>query len=333
MAIFDLIDENDQKIGKTASYEEVLRDNLWHRSAYVIITTDDGRVIMQKRANGLRVYPNEVEMSVGGGVEQQETPEQAIKREIEEELGIKLLDESLVFLGRYKFNHPGQRSYIYTYTTNLPTSKIAFEPAAGEVADVFSLSLEELKLDLVKRKVDGVGKIAPLFGFWDFLVKGIESPKPVHNIHFVCRGNTFRSRIAETIVNTKKLKNFQATSSGIEADTDIIISPWAGKVLGVNHLTPTIQKPHKTDVSSLGKTDVIVVMSKDVLKDAEYLHDFNPIVWDVADIDSRVNADLKDLTNPELLMAAEQVFAEIDFNSNKLLDELAKLAGKRNISR
>ena len=36
-------------------------------------------------------------------------------------------------------------------------------------------------------------------------------------IHFVCLGNTFRSRMAEAYFNSLKLENWQASSSGMEA--------------------------------------------------------------------------------------------------------------------
>ncbi len=39
-------------------------------------------------------------------------------------------------------------------------------------------------------------------------------------IHFICRGNSFRSIIAEAYVNSLKFKNLKATSSGTTAAVD-----------------------------------------------------------------------------------------------------------------
>lgn len=40
------------------------------------------------------------------------------------------------------------------------------------------------------------------------------------NIHFVCTNNTFRSRMAEAYFNSLDIKNWKASSSGIEAGED-----------------------------------------------------------------------------------------------------------------
>ena len=142
-------------------------------------------------------------------------------------------------------------------------------------------------------------------------------------IHFICRGNKFRSRIAEAIVNSKKV-GVRATSSGIEPDKTVIISPWASYALKNNGLVPTKLRPKLTSSKQLDQTDLVVVLSKDVYRDATYLSDYNPIVWNVVDIDKRVHADINDLNNPQLKDAANQVYLEIDTNINFLLDNLDK---------
>jgi protein-tyrosine-phosphatase len=53
------------------------------------------------------------------------------------------------------------------------------------------------------------------------------------NIHFVCTGNIYRSRMAEAYCNSKGISGLRVTSSGIAAgrDGDAAISPWAAGIL------------------------------------------------------------------------------------------------------
>lgn len=140
-------------------------------------------------------------------------------------------------------------------------------------------------------------------------------------VHFVCRGNKFRSRIAETITNSKDC-GVRAISSGIEPDLSTEISPWASYVLKINGLVPSKQHPRLTTRRLLEQSNLVVVMSEDVYIDAPYLESYKPIIWNVQDIDRRVKADLADLNSPLLQEAANTVFFEIYTNITKLLDEL-----------
>ena len=127
----------------------VLRDNLCHRGVHIILAKPELEIIMQKRAANLGIYPNEVEVSVGGGVNCGETPEMAIHRETQEEMGINLRDHSLTFLGRRKFHHSNQKCFIYCYTSEI-TDKQDLKPQATEVIDAFLLPLNTLNEDLNK---------------------------------------------------------------------------------------------------------------------------------------------------------------------------------------
>jgi len=48
-------------------------------------------------------------------------------------------------------------------------------------------------------------------------------------IHFVCRGNVYRSVLAEGYLKSKKIKNLEVTSSGINVleRKGEIVYPWA----------------------------------------------------------------------------------------------------------
>jgi len=70
------------------------------RVALFVLKNQEGRVILQHRTKTARRLPNHWAF-FGGGIEQNETPEEAVRREAKEELGIDLKDA--VFFKRYEF--------------------------------------------------------------------------------------------------------------------------------------------------------------------------------------------------------------------------------------
>ena len=84
----DLVDENDNVIGKED--RNVIYKNKWRnfRVINIMILTSDNKIIVPKRSENRRVFPNCYDCSVGGHVSTGETYELAAYRELEEELGI-----------------------------------------------------------------------------------------------------------------------------------------------------------------------------------------------------------------------------------------------------
>jgi len=111
------------------------------------------------------------------------------------------------------------------------------------------------------------------------------------NVHFVCRGNVFRSRLAAAYFDTLVDQRFTVTSSGINAAAinDMpIISPQAETTAKVHHLHHGLSRRKlQTTDKLLTEADVIVFMNKDVYDDALRQYDFDVRkcqVWDVHDI-------------------------------------------------
>jgi len=111
-----------------------------------------------------------------------------------------------------------------------------------------------------------------------------------HSVHFVCRGNTYRSRLAAAYFYTLVDARFSITSSGIVANTADIatISPYAKSVADQYHLKHGIEKRHTQTTSKLlTEADVLVFMNKDVYNTAVREYDIDPrkcLIWNVPDI-------------------------------------------------
>lgn len=176
-SFFDIVDDQDTPIHRVEDYEAVHRLGLWVRGVHVIVYTPERDIVMQKRAPSLAYHPDEVEVSVGGGVDAGETPEVAAIREVHEELGITITKANLTFIGKTKFNHRTKtqlhRTFIYSYAVCLPKNKIQLTTDPSETSLAFFMSEQQLRRALRKHRIKHVGKISSLYAYWRSLLDAI----------------------------------------------------------------------------------------------------------------------------------------------------------------
>ncbi len=85
---FDIIDESGNIIGKAARAECHGNNSLAHRVVHVLVFNSNGQLFLQKRSLDKFIQPGKWDTSVGGHLDLGETFEQAVDREMKEELGI-----------------------------------------------------------------------------------------------------------------------------------------------------------------------------------------------------------------------------------------------------
>ncbi len=90
MELVDLYDENRVPLGRTAERYSLKAPGEYRTVVHVCLFDTHGRLLIQKRTPGKRVWPGRWDVSVGGGVDAGETSRQAAEREVREELGIAL---------------------------------------------------------------------------------------------------------------------------------------------------------------------------------------------------------------------------------------------------
>lgn len=88
--IIDIVDEETGKpIGQTISKEEAHQKGIWHASIHILIINEEKtKVLLQKRCEQKKLYPNTWDISVGGHISASEEPLISAKRELKEELGL-----------------------------------------------------------------------------------------------------------------------------------------------------------------------------------------------------------------------------------------------------
>lgn len=88
--------------------------SLMHKVAHVLVFNKDGALLLQKRSMNKDVAPGKWDTSVGGHINAGETIEEAVRREMEEELGITSC--GLKFLYSYIHSNPYETELVYTYS-------------------------------------------------------------------------------------------------------------------------------------------------------------------------------------------------------------------------
>lgn len=110
----DVVTEKGDII-KTLSRAEIHGNpSLLHRVVHMLVFDTGGNLFLQKRSMRKDVAPGKWDTSVGGHVDAGETVEEALHREMREELGITSSDP--VFLYTYIHSNAYETELVYTYS-------------------------------------------------------------------------------------------------------------------------------------------------------------------------------------------------------------------------
>lgn len=101
MEIWDILDEEGNKTGRTMQKGEKVPKGYYHTGADIWFINSENKILIQKRSPLKRQSPNVWAMT-GGSVVKGETSLQTIERETMEELGIQLNMEKVQFIKHYR---------------------------------------------------------------------------------------------------------------------------------------------------------------------------------------------------------------------------------------
>lgn len=111
----DLVDENDNVIGKKNRLELDAENVSNFRVINVFIVNSKGEIWVPRRTAKKRTYPLCLDMSMGGHVISGETYEDALKREMKEELNIDVDKMPIKTLGYLTPQKDGASSFMKVY--------------------------------------------------------------------------------------------------------------------------------------------------------------------------------------------------------------------------
>jgi isopentenyldiphosphate isomerase len=134
----EVLDEAGEVV-RIAPRSEVLSQNLWHRTAFVLVRSSDGAVLAHQRAFTKRLGPGRWDLGFGGACDVGEEWHDAAARELYEEAGIRT---RLRELATYRWDGDGSREVGRLYET-VCDGPFSFQP--DEVEDARFVPLGELE--------------------------------------------------------------------------------------------------------------------------------------------------------------------------------------------
>jgi isopentenyldiphosphate isomerase len=140
MEIWDLLDKNGNKVGKTTGKTMLLPEGYYHLGVDVWIKNSEGKYLIQKRSMIKKRLPGKW-MATGGSVLAGESGIDAVVRETFEELGIKVNTSKLTFLFKSGFNDCINE--VWLLEENIEISSIRMQ--LDEVCDIRWLNKEQIR--------------------------------------------------------------------------------------------------------------------------------------------------------------------------------------------
>ena len=127
---------------KIAPREEVRKQNLWHRGAFILVFNSKGEVMVNQRSHSKDVYAGLWEIGPAGTVSAGESVRRTAVRELAEEIGVNVRLKPL-FVFRFEDNHTREVGTVYIAISDGP-----FKFKDGEVIASKFYAPEELNSEI-----------------------------------------------------------------------------------------------------------------------------------------------------------------------------------------
>ncbi len=142
---FPLLDEQGNVIGKATRQECHNGSRLLHPVVHLHLMNEAGELYLQKRSMTKDIQPGKWDTAVGGHVDYGETIEEALRREVREELGVT--DFTPMPTLSYIFDSDRERETVYAFHA-IYAGEIHIDPV--EIDEGRFWSFDEIHADLGK---------------------------------------------------------------------------------------------------------------------------------------------------------------------------------------
>lgn len=112
---FPIVDEEGHVLGSILRSEAHDGTKILHPVVHLHLFNKEGDLYLQKRPDWKDIQPGKWDTATGGHIDYGESVEEALVREVREELGVTDFEPS--FLERYVFDGKRERELVYVFST------------------------------------------------------------------------------------------------------------------------------------------------------------------------------------------------------------------------
>lgn len=157
--LFDILDENGNKTGKTKLRSKVHRDGDWHKTIHIWIINDNGDILLQRRCATKDSNPNMLDISSAGHLSAGDDSLEGALRELKEELNLDIKPEELHFIKTLKESTKYTETFInnefndlYVLRTNKRIEDMKFQEE--EISEIMYIPYKKFKEMIKNRQPD-----------------------------------------------------------------------------------------------------------------------------------------------------------------------------------
>lgn len=151
--LIDVLDAQGNYTGESIMKSEAHSKGIYHPSIHVWFYTTNGEILIQQRAKDKDTHPGLWDVSVAGHIGAGEDITSSAIREVEEEIGLKVLPKDLHKIGVFKYSyqhheHLLDREFHHTYLSQLKVAVSELVMQEVEVDDLALISISTFREDL-----------------------------------------------------------------------------------------------------------------------------------------------------------------------------------------
>lgn len=148
--LIDILTPKGNPTGRTALKSEAHKNGWFHATVHIWLFTKDKKILLQKRALTKKVFPGLWDISVAGHIGAGESILSSAKREVFEEIGLKLDEKELIKIGTriHQVSHKNgiqdnEHHHIFIAELKVTVEELIIQE--DEVADIKLFELSVLK--------------------------------------------------------------------------------------------------------------------------------------------------------------------------------------------
>ena len=148
MELVDVLDSNGNRLNEVVDKDKAHKEGIFHPVVHIVVLSKDrSRILLQKRCENKKIYPNMWDIAAAGHISSGEESIISAKREFSEELGLDSRKYNFNYLDFYKESYDDKEykvreySYVYVIIDDIDINSIKIQEE--EVSEVKWVSKNE----------------------------------------------------------------------------------------------------------------------------------------------------------------------------------------------